>query len=140
MAFQPDGKSLAAAGADGMVRLIDAESGKVVKEFAPAPLGAATPPRPTASVAVAPSPEEAVETETLPPGAKRRRRLEVQPPQIKLTGRFDYVQLLVTGKLDTGETVDVTRMVEAEALGAAGRRLADGPGAARGRRPGDAHG
>ena len=35
VAFRPDGKVLAAAGADGMVRLINPETGSLVKEFAP---------------------------------------------------------------------------------------------------------
>ncbi len=35
VAFRPDGKVLAAAGADGLVRLLNPETGSVVKEFAP---------------------------------------------------------------------------------------------------------
>ena len=35
VAFRPDGKILAAAGADGMVRLFNPETGSLVKEFAP---------------------------------------------------------------------------------------------------------
>ena len=35
VAFRPDGKVLAAAGADGIVRFINPETGSLVKEFAP---------------------------------------------------------------------------------------------------------
>jgi WD40 repeat protein len=42
LAYHPDGKTIAAAGSDGSVRLIDPASGKVIKEFAPVPLSAAT--------------------------------------------------------------------------------------------------
>ncbi len=35
VAFRPDGKVLAAAGADGMIRLLNPETGSLVKEFAP---------------------------------------------------------------------------------------------------------
>ena len=34
---RPDGKSLAMAGADGLVRIVDADSGKTIKEFAAGP-------------------------------------------------------------------------------------------------------
>ena len=111
VAFSPVGKWLAAAGSDGKVRLIDATGGKVAREFAPAPLGGDAP-RPTASVATTRAQEEAVETELLPSGVKVTG-LEVSPSQVTLTGRFDEMQLLVTGKLDSGETLDVTRMVKA---------------------------
>jgi Tol biopolymer transport system component len=41
VAYAPDGKAVAAAGFDGTVRLIDAATGKLIKEFVPVPLKAA---------------------------------------------------------------------------------------------------
>lgn len=38
LAWKPDGSQLAAAGHDGLVRIYDAESGRLVKEFVPVPL------------------------------------------------------------------------------------------------------
>jgi WD40 repeat protein len=38
LAWNPDGKTIAAAGEDGKLRFIDAAQGKVVKEFVPVPL------------------------------------------------------------------------------------------------------
>lgn len=38
LAYRPDGKQIAVGGFDGNVRLIDAETGKVVKTFVPVPL------------------------------------------------------------------------------------------------------
>jgi WD40 repeat protein len=37
VAFHPDGKVVATAGFDGMVRISDAMTGKLVREFAPVP-------------------------------------------------------------------------------------------------------
>jgi WD40 repeat protein len=42
VAFAPDGKRVAVAGFDGMVRLHDPTTGKLIKEFAPAPVATAS--------------------------------------------------------------------------------------------------
>ncbi|WP_145239160.1 DUF1549 domain-containing protein [Urbifossiella limnaea] len=49
--------------------------------------------------------------ESLPPGAKVVA-LEVKPAAVALDGPFQYTQLLVTAKLDNGETVDATRIAQ----------------------------
>jgi WD40 repeat protein len=41
VAFRPDGKQVATAGFDGKVRLFDPQTGKLLKEFVPVPLGPA---------------------------------------------------------------------------------------------------
>jgi len=111
VAFRPDGKILAAAGGDGIVRLIDPEKGAIVKEFAPVLVktSSVAPDAPVA--AVQPKLEQAVETEVLPKEATLAA-LDVQPREIRLSNKFAYVQLLVTGKVASGETIDATRMVE----------------------------
>ena len=122
VAFQPEGKVVAAAGADGNVRLIDAETGQVVKQFAPAPLGAessepalaALGPKAGGPQIPAPAgPATSLETETLPKG-NTLSALEVQPAELRLASRFDVAQLVVTGTLDSGERIDVTRMVDSK--------------------------
>ncbi len=40
VSFRPDGQQVASAGFDGVVRISDAKTGKVVKEFTPVPLAA----------------------------------------------------------------------------------------------------
>jgi len=111
VAFRPDGKILAAGGADGFVRLFNPETGSLVKEFAPVTVKTTSVAQNAPVTAIAPKQEEAVETEVLPKGASLAS-LEVVPEEIRLTNRFAYIQLLVTGKLASGETIDVTRMVE----------------------------
>jgi hypothetical protein len=73
--------------------------------------------------------------ETLPPGAKLIK-IEAQPAQIALTNPFEYAQVVLTGVLDTGERLDVTRMAAVEAPAAVKltptvqvRPSADGDGA-----------
>jgi WD40 repeat protein/mono/diheme cytochrome c family protein len=112
--FRPDGKLVAAAGSDGNVRLIDAERGEVVKQFAPAPIGEATaePAAAPSNVALRSAKDgPGGETETLPRGSTLTA-LEVEPTEVRLAGRFDVAQVVVTGTLDSGERIDVTRMVD----------------------------
>ena len=111
VAFRPDGKILAAAGADGFVRFFNPENGSLVKEFAPVAIKAQTVARNAAALTTFPEMAETVETETLPDGAGVRS-LEVQPKEIRLGNRFAYIQLVVTARLASGEAIDVTRMVE----------------------------
>src|SRR5262249_1848252 len=73
--------------------------------------------------------------EQLPPGAKLAR-IEAQPASVSLGTPYEYAQLVLTGVLDNGDRVDVTRMVTFEApakvvkLSATGqvRPVADGDG------------
>ena len=110
VAFSSDAKRFAAAGSDGRVRLYETDSGKLVKEFSPALISAtkAAKARP-----LSPRPEETSPSETFPAGQKLAS-LSVQPASIDLSHRFAYVQLVATGKLDSGETLDVTRMAQAK--------------------------
>jgi len=54
--------------------------------------------------------------EPLPAGAQVVS-LEVHPPQLALEGKYGYAQVLVAAQLASGDTLDVTRMVEATASG-----------------------
>jgi hypothetical protein len=67
-----------------------------------------------ACVGFARADEPTAEREQLRPGMELVS-LAVDPPSIQCDDRFDYAQLLVTGTLSTGETLDVTRMVEIQA-------------------------
>ena len=113
VAFTPDGNTVATAGSDGMIRLFNATNGAVVKEFVSVPLArdAIVEARPTWGLGPAKSISSPLESET-PPEGLRVTALEVQPAQVKFTSRNDYAQFLVTAHLESGATIDVTRMAK----------------------------
>ncbi len=112
LAVSPDGKFVAAAGADGVVRLIDVAQGKVTKGFSPAPIDGGQelrvppPARPVGFLAY-----EIAPSEMLPPGAKVIE-LQVRPRVILLRGVFDTAQILVTARLENGDEFDATRLAK----------------------------
>ena len=107
VSFRPDGQQIAAAGSDGVVRLIDAKTGALVKEFSPAPVNAAAL---VASKTRLQRSTEQLDAESPPPA--KVVGLEIVPEKIRLTSPFEYAQLLVTAKLDNGDRVDDTRLVQ----------------------------
>ncbi len=115
LAIRPDRQQLAVAGGDGLIRLIDVETGALVKEFGAAPVTNEARSA-AAEVTRLPRPEDAVSAETLPAGA-RVAKIAVQPEAIGLSSRYGYAQLLVTGTLESGERVDLTRLAERHGAG-----------------------
>src|SRR4051812_47900976 len=57
------------------------------------------------------SPADDSAAEKLPTGLKVVS-IEAKPAAIELKHKFDYRQLLISGKLQSGETVDLTRMAK----------------------------
>lgn len=111
VSFSPDGKTVAAAGTDGLVRLIESETGKTVRNFSAQPALVKTISAKT-KLETPKRLTEALSNEELPKGAKVVS-LEVAPKSIQLDGRFDYAQVVVIGRLENGDTVDATRLVKA---------------------------
>jgi len=113
VAFSPDGGTIAAGGSDGMVRLYNSTNGLVIREFLSVPVakGAVVLARPAWAPITGKNTEPAITPESLPEGLKIAG-LELQPAQIKFGSPNEYVQLLVTARLDSGDTVDVTRAVK----------------------------
>lgn len=114
VAFSPDGKTIAAAGADGSIRLFNAADLKEKLAFAPIEIARkqkmakANPAKSDRAKA-----KEFDHKEALPKGRKVIA-LEISPKEIKIDSPNAYRQMLVTAKLNTGETADLTRMVKWE--------------------------
>lgn len=109
--FLADGKSLVAAGADGMLRVLDTESGAVLREFSAAPV------TPTTSGGLANQPAAVIRFPGTDPGESwpndaTMASLSVEPSHIALTDTIDYAQLVVTATLADGRALDVTRMAQ----------------------------
>ncbi|MBS0211311.1 MAG: DUF1553 domain-containing protein [Planctomycetes bacterium] len=113
LAFDPAGKMVAVAGNDGLVRLIDVASAKVVRELRAVPLSPELESAEKKKVEPLVRAVDVISTEQLPKKLAIAT-LDVQPKAIVLNDRFDYAQLLVTGRTASGESLDVTRMVKLE--------------------------
>jgi WD40 repeat protein len=114
VAFTLDGQMVAAGGSDGVVRLLNATNGAVAKQFLSIPLAKTNVA--LASVRSSWTPivrktTEPASLEPLPP-ANKVVALQAQPDRITIGSPNDYAQLLVTARLDSGETADVTRAVK----------------------------
>ncbi len=118
VAFAPDGKSYVAGTSDGRILIIDAASGSLRKTFIPVQvadsdlLAKAEPRRPENPVSMKKG--KAQDIEEPPEEVERLTRLAISPSSISLKGPNSYNQLLVAGTLDSGEVVDLTRLVRWE--------------------------
>ncbi|MDF1860942.1 MAG: DUF1549 domain-containing protein [Verrucomicrobiales bacterium] len=114
VAFSHDGKTIAAAGADGSIRLFQAADLKEKLAFAPIEIASklevaeANPARANNYKAGAFDHKEAL------PKGRKVTAIEVSPKDITIDSPKAYQQMLVTAKLNTGETADLTRMVKWE--------------------------
>lgn len=120
VSFTPDGKTLAAGGQDGLIRLIDPASGQIVKTFPSVPLVQAeqlAAREVIADDAVRSTIEAKLSPETLPPGAQITA-LEVEPATIAIHHPTEYAQLLITAQLQDGSRADVTRLAKIHVTGA----------------------
>ncbi|MDF1657258.1 MAG: DUF1549 domain-containing protein [Verrucomicrobiales bacterium] len=110
--FSPDGKTVAASGADGTIHLLNSTKLTSTTSFAAAevefslPLVKADPDKVDRKRAKAHE-----EAEALPKGRKIVS-LAVTPKTLKFQSSNEYAQVLVTATLDTGDTADVTRLVK----------------------------
>ena len=118
VAVAPDAKTIAAAGSDGQIRLLNAENGSVLRQFPCVTVSAgskALAAKKFESPAPA-APKTDGEPESLPKDAKVIA-LEAEPKQILLNKWTDSAQIIVTARLANGESVDVTRLAKLELSG-----------------------
>ena len=126
VACSPDGKTVAAGGADGWIRLVEAATGSVQAKFLPVQISAENPP--VAAVAAA-GPASAAPTADAPsqlPQGVPVQSLAADPDSVALAAASDYAQLLLTAQLADGSRVDVTRLVEWTIEGGVGAVSATG--------------
>ncbi len=109
--FHPDGKTLAVAGFDGQIRLIDVAGGKVRKTIAAVEVSPATEVAQAQTIERLEADTEDSLAEEWPAGAKIVK-LTAYPARIALNHPFDYAQLLISAQIESGDTIDVTRMVK----------------------------
>ncbi|RMG40138.1 MAG: DUF1553 domain-containing protein [Planctomycetota bacterium] len=107
LAFSPDGKTLAAAGADGFVRLFERDTGKLIKQFMPVEVTGTAQFEPRPIVRRYQDDRFAEPT----PADFRIVGLDVLPPQLTIDGPYDEGQLVVMARTAGGDAVDVTRAV-----------------------------
>jgi len=117
VACSADGSTVAAAGADGQVRLINAAAGAVRKTFMPVDI---TPPAQEATHWFAAQSLSSTPPATSSSPVNSLARLQVEPPSIHLAKPTDYVQLLATATAPDGTPTDATRMVAWKVEGAVG--------------------
>jgi WD40 repeat protein/mono/diheme cytochrome c family protein len=114
VSFSPDGKSVAAAGQDGRIRLIDAATGKVAKEFPSVPLvadKALAASEVIADDSVRATAKKDDKVETLVPGLTVTG-IDVEPKSISIARPTEYAQLVVTATMSDGTKADITRMAK----------------------------
>ena len=114
LAYSPDGLTIVASGSDGLLRFIDTTTGEVKKEVLPVELESADSTIAQRDATWTRPDDALVGTEKLP-GGSNIVSIDVTPPGISLVGDYDYSQLLVTAKLESGDIVDVTRIAKIKA-------------------------
>ena len=106
-----DASRVFAGGTDGLVKQIDSSSGQLLREFSPVPLAQ---DESTTDVAAESDPLVEVEAQELHQNRidlTEPSVLEMMPQDVSFSHTAEYAQAVVTARLRSGKTVDVTRNV-----------------------------
>ena len=120
VACSPDGKTLAASGFDGKIRLLSTASGKIEKSFVPVKISNTGEKAPGSAMAKADPERKLVAEESLDKQFSVLG-LESLPKQVEVSRALDYAQLILTAKLNGGAEADVTRMAKWSVSGGVGQ-------------------
>ena len=115
VAFSTDGKTVAAASADGQIHLMDTESGQIRTSFVPVNITSAeelaqTGPQQSEHPVDRKQGKSYRGKDRLPNG-REVTGIEISPTTITLDATHAYNQLLIKATLDSGDTADLTGMV-----------------------------
>lgn len=118
VSFNPDGSRLAAAGADGKVRILDASDGNEVKSFLPVEISKAAEVAAGGAAGGTIDKRPPLDAEKIPDGRSVVKLSVVPEGDLKFEGnRFRYAQVVVSAELDSGDVIDVTRITQKEVTG-----------------------
>ena len=117
VAFNHDSSRLAAAGTDGKIRLIDTANGKLIKSFLPVQITQEPVLAKTGTTKkVALDKRKPLDAEKIPAG-RTVTKLSVAPNNITIDTPYRYAQIVVSATLDSGDVIDVTRLVKKQIKG-----------------------
>ena len=109
VAFHPSGQQLAAAGADGTVRILETETGRLIKQFQPVATVKAATEAAVVDWRFAPQPPTSPTSDV----TREMSGIVVSPSTIHFQSPTDYVQLVIQAVTDGGTThQDITHVAD----------------------------
>lgn len=116
VSFNPDGSRLAASGVDGKIRILDASNGHIVQSFIPVEISSDSKiARVHTGGAGTLDKRTPLDAEQIPTGRSITNLTIVSEGikgAIKIDNPYRYAQIIVAAELDSGDTIDVTRIAE----------------------------